>query len=134
MDDVRTALETFDRIFASGDPDALAERFAEDARLLILHTPEMVGRDAIRDHWQRVFADYDPGGWRSTHDVVDVHGDRAYAQETYEETLVHRRGEASLQVRGRLVLFLRHEPGGDWLVTLAMNSHRQPIERLESST
>ena len=130
MDDVHEALATFDRTFASGDADALTERFAPDARLLILFSPELVGRDAIRDHWRGVFGDYDPGAWRSTHDVVEVHGDRAYAQTTYEETLVHRRGEAALRVRGRLILFLRRDPEG-WLVTLAMNSHRQPIERIE---
>ena len=133
IDEVHAALDAFDRTFASGDPDRLTELFAPDARLLLLYVPAIEGRDAIRAHWTRVFGDWDPGAWQATHELVDVHDDRAYALTIYEETLRQRTGNATIDVRGRLILFLRREANNEWLVTLAMNSHRQPIERRDSS-
>ena len=131
IDEVHAALDAFDRAFAAGDPDALTELFAPDARLLLLYVPAIEGREAIRSHWTRIFGDWDPGAWQATHDLIEVHGDHAYALTTYRETLRQRIGTATIDVRGRLILFLRRD--GEWLVTLAMNSHRQPTERREAS-
>jgi len=128
---VHEALDRFDRRFASGDADSLAELFADDARLLLLYQEPLEGRAAIRTHWATLFADWDPGDWRAEHDVVDVHGDRAYSLSTYAETLRKRDGTAAIVVRGRLVHFLRRDPDGTWRVTLAVNSHSRPSERLE---
>ena len=128
-DAVHVALEEFDRTFASGDAAAFAELFAIDARLLLLHREPLEGRPAILEHWKRLFAEYDPAAWRAEHDVVEIHDDRAYVLSLYSETLVHRRGGPSLDVLGRLVLFLRRDPDRTWRVALAMNSHTRPVEQ-----
>jgi uncharacterized protein (TIGR02246 family) len=129
--EVRAALETFDRAFAAGDADALAERFAIDARLLLLHLPEIRGRDAIRDHWMTVFARYGTSAWRTDWEIVDRHDDRATGLAIYSETLVPHGDGPRLVVNGRLVLFLRRDGDGEWRVAIAMNSHWIPIERIE---
>jgi ketosteroid isomerase-like protein len=100
-DEIRLALELFDRAFVSGDADALSERFATDARLLLLHSEPIEERPQIHAHWARLFGAYDTGAWRTERIVTDVHGDRAYTLSTYSETLVPRDGGASLVVRGR---------------------------------
>jgi uncharacterized protein (TIGR02246 family) len=128
-DAVHAALDQFDRTFAAGDAAALAELFAVDARLLLLHREPLEGRPAILEHWTRLFADYDPGSWRAEHDIVEIHDDRAYALSLYSETLVDRRGGPSLDVLGRLILFLRRDPDHSWRVALAMNSHTRPVEQ-----
>ena len=130
-DEVLGALAEFDRRFAAGRPDALAALFSPDARLLLLHREAIEGRPAIREHWARVFAAWDPGAWQAERLIVDVHGDRAYAVSTYSETLVDRAGRRSQAIRGRLVLFLRRQTGGDWSVDVALNSHSRPIEWAE---
>jgi uncharacterized protein (TIGR02246 family) len=131
--EVAVALDRFDATFASGDPDALAELFAVGARLLLLHREPIEGREAIREHWNGVFGDYDPGAWRSEHEVIEVHGDRAYTLSVYSEMLVPRGEGVSLMVRGRLILFLVRDPDdGVWRVTIALNSHSRPVERLAS--
>jgi uncharacterized protein (TIGR02246 family) len=129
---VQAALDQFDRTFASGDAAALAELFAVDARLLLLHREPLEGRPAILEHWTRLFAEYDPASWRAEHDIVEIHDDRAYALSLYSETLVDRRGGPSLDVLGRLILFLRRDPDHSWRVTLAMNSHTRPVEQRAS--
>ena len=127
--DVHATLDQFDRTFASGHAEALAALFEVDAQLLLLHQESIEGRTAILEHWTRLFAQYDPGSWRAEHRIVNVHDDRAYALSLYSETLVDRNGGPSLDVLGRLILFLRRDRDRTWLVTLAMNSHIRPIEQ-----
>ncbi|HYH94049.1 MAG TPA: SgcJ/EcaC family oxidoreductase [Candidatus Saccharimonadales bacterium] len=130
-DSVQAALDRFDRTFASGDAAGLTALFAPDARLLLLHAEAMDGRPAILAHWTRVFDAWDPGEWQAERQLLEVHGDRAYALSTYAETLRERAGSASIEVHGRLIHFLRREPDGTWLVTVAMNSHSRPTVRTE---
>lgn len=130
-DDVRAALAEFDRTFASGDAEALAALFAEDAKLLLQHGEPIEGRPAILEQWTRLFGSYDASSWLAEHQVVEVHGDRAYSLSVYSETLVHRGHEPSRSVKGRLILFQRRDPDGAWRIVLAMNSHVRPIEVIE---
>ena len=97
---VDEALARFHRIFAAGDAEALTGLFASDARLLLLHREPLVGREAIREHWTRVFGAYDTSAWLAEPVIVDVHGDRAYTLSTYTETLVPR-GRRGVAARRR---------------------------------
>jgi uncharacterized protein (TIGR02246 family) len=125
-EDVLAALDRFDRAFADGDANALAECFTSDATLLIVHAPAIEGRDAIRERWAAAFARHDTSAWRTQVDVLDRHGDRAYTLTTYTETLVPREPGPWIDVRGRLIRFLRIEDG-QWRVSLVMNSHSEPM-------
>jgi len=80
--------------------------------------------------WTRLFARFDTSAWQTERVIVDVHGDLAYTLSTYTEILVPRKPGAGVPERvvGRLVLFLRREPDGEWLVNLALNSHVRPVE------
>jgi uncharacterized protein (TIGR02246 family) len=129
--EVQVTLAAFDQGFAAGDADLLAEQFAEDAELLLLHSEPIVGRTAIRDLWARFFADWDTSAWRTAPRIVEVHGPRAYTVSDYTETLVHRARERPARlVVGRLVRFLRQGADGTWRVTLVLNSHARPMEEL----
>ncbi len=125
--DVRAALAEFDRRFAAGDAAGLAELFAADGRMIQPHREESVGRAAIEANSRRAFDQYDPAAWRTKRRIIDVHGDRAYTLSDYSEILVHRQGGPSLDVLGRLVIFLAREEDGQWRVTLAMNNHVRPV-------
>jgi uncharacterized protein (TIGR02246 family) len=131
--EARAALDAFDRAFAAGDAAALAEHFTADARLLLLHSEPIEGRDAVHAHWAGLFARYDTSAWRTDLIVMDVLGDRAFSVATYAETLVPRHaGEGQRQlVRGRLVRFQRRDADGRWRVWMALNSHSRPVEPLD---
>ena len=129
--EVRAALDAFDRAFAAADIDAVVERFAEDASLLLLNGPAIHGRAGIHAAWAPSFATWDMSAWATERMVVDVHGDRAYALSTYTETMVHRAGtEQSRLVFGRLVTFLRRVDDGPWEISVLLNSHARPVEKL----
>ncbi len=130
---VRAALATFDRSFVSGDAAALTDCFAEDARLLLQHRAEIVGRAAIRDHWTRLFATYDTSAWQSEIQLLDAHPETATVMALYSETLVHRSGAENQVVHGRLAFFLQRM-SDDWLVVLVMNAHDRPVELVPASS
>ena len=127
-------IELLDRshaAFAAGDADAFAACFAEDARLFLLHNEAAEGRDAIRERWRAGFARFDTSAWEPQLDLLDVHGDSAYAFGTYTERLLNREDGSRTLVRGRLVHFLRRGADGKWEITLLMHSHSQPMEPIE---
>ena len=114
-------------------PPRWPTQFAVDARLLLLHTEAIDGRDAIRAHWERLFERYDTSAWRTELLVIDAHDDRAWTVATYSEILVPRvdgHGQRQL-VQGRLVRFLQRDVEGRWRVSLALNSHTRPVELLD---
>ncbi len=132
-DEVHAALAEFDRRFAAGDAGRLAEMFTEDGRMIQPHRAESVGREAIEANTRRTFEPYDPGAWRRQTRSLEVHGDRAYTVSDYAEVLVHRSGGPSLDVLGRLILFLAREADGQWRVSLAMNNHVRPVTEIPAA-
>ena len=127
---VLEALEAFDWAFAAGDAVGLTDLFAPDARLMLQYGAELRGREAILGQWTRLFERFDTRAAMTEREIVDVHGDLAYTYSTYSETLIPRKPGPSQSVLGRLVRFWRRDPGGEWRVTLAMNSHVRPIEEV----
>ena len=127
-DEVRAALAVFDRTFAACDGEALGALFSPDAELLLLYSEPIEGRAAIATYWTRFFATWDGSSWRTEHRIVEVHGDHAWSQAVYSETLVHREEGRRRVVHGRLVIVLRRDRDGSWLVRLVMNSHLRPAE------
>ena len=128
QDEVRAALAVFDRTFAAGDGEALGALFVPEAELLLLYSEPLEGRAAIAAFWTRFFATWDGSSWRAEHRIVEVHGDHAWCQSVYSETLVHRQEGRRRIVHGRLVSVLGRDPVGRWLVRLVMNSHVRPAE------
>ena len=130
-DRVTELLDRSHLAFAAGDADAFAACFSTDAGLFLLHSEAAAGRDAIREKWRSGFARIDTSEWEPRLNLLEVHGDRAYAFSTYTERALNREDGSRMLVRGRLVHFLRLEPDGAWRISLLMNSHSHPMEPIE---
>jgi uncharacterized protein (TIGR02246 family) len=117
--------------FAAGDAVAFAACFTDDGQLFLLHREAAIGTDAIRDVWADAFARFDTSAWEPSGELLEVHGDRAYAFGTYTERLLSRADGSRKLVRGRLIHFLRRDADGDWRISLLMNSHSHPMEPIE---
>jgi uncharacterized protein (TIGR02246 family) len=127
---VMALLRAHDAAFAQGDARAYAALFCGDARLLLLHNQAIEGREAVEERWRSFFARYDTSAWATDPELVEVHGDHAYALSTYTETLVPRGVGPRISVDGRLVAFVRRESDGAWRIAVLMNSHTRPMEEL----
>ncbi|MFL5777679.1 MAG: YybH family protein [Chloroflexota bacterium] len=130
---VRAALDAFDRYFVASDADGLTGMFEDDGQLLLQEREALRGHAAIRAHWLQFFGAYDASSWRATIEQLDVHGDDAYSLSTYTETLVHRQGDPSRIVSGRLICFLRRDAADAWRIRLLMNAHVRPVEEVPAT-
>lgn len=127
---VRELLDRSHAAFAAVDAERFGGCFDEDGRLLLLHREALEGRVAIVDAWRTFFARHDTSAWEPVTELIDVHGDRAYAYSTYTERLLDRQDGSRRLVRGRLIHFLRADADGTWAIRMLMNSHSHPIEPL----
>jgi ketosteroid isomerase-like protein len=129
-DQLRQALAAFDAAFAGGTASELSELFAEDAELLLLYAPAIVGRAAIRDAWTALFDTHDTSDWQSDYAYTSAAGDLGVTIGTYTERLLERAtGQATL-VRGRVVYVWRRDPDERWRIVRALNSHTHQPEPL----
>ncbi|MGI8999205.1 MAG: YybH family protein [Candidatus Limnocylindria bacterium] len=128
---MRGLLGEADAAFAAGDAERWADLFEEDGRMFLLHREALVGRAAIYEFWQDSSARVDTSDWNPVTDLVEVHGDHAYAFRTYLERLRNREDGSRTLVRGRLIYFLRRDPAAAWRIRLLMNSHSHPLEPIQ---
>ena len=125
---VAELLRGFHEAFATGDADALAACFTEDAQMHLLHSDPSIGREAIRVRWLAGFERLDTSAWEPVTQLTEICGERAFAFTTYTERLLDRRtGERTL-VRGRLVHWMSRGSDGTWRIDFLMNSHSHPME------
>ena len=128
---VHDLLEEADAAFAAGDAERWAACFEEDGRALLLHREAIEGRAAIHEFWLPFFVRLDTSDWNASTDLLELHGDHAYAFRTYTERLLNREDGSRTLVRGRLVYFLRRDESEAWRIRLIMNSHSHPMEPID---
>ena len=100
-----------------GDAQGLAAMYAEDA---ILMAPEgdVVGRDAIRRHFEKLFAGRTDSifATNTETETLDIAGDRAYEAGTITFTIGPRGPGPGTPRPVRYVTFWQRTPEGQWLI------------------
>jgi ketosteroid isomerase-like protein len=106
-----------ERWYASGDVDAAAGMFAEDAWQMPPNNPPLVGRDAIRAFWKQAFG---WGKWQFSFRTEDVRTSGRLAVERGKYVLSFTAaagappGMTSFTDHGNYVTYWREEPDGEW--------------------
>jgi len=100
-----------------GDARALAAMYTEDA---VLMTPEgdVVGRGAILDHFERLFAARADSIFATNTETesLDMAGDRAYEAGTITFTVGPRGPGPGTPRRSRYMTWWQRMPDGQWLI------------------
>ena len=125
---VADLLAESDAAFAAGDASRWAACFEEDGRIWLLHREALEGRAAIREYWQMMSERVDTSDWNPVTELVELHGDHAFAFRTYTERLLSLEDGKRTLVRGRLAVLMRRADGGAWRIRRLMNSHSHPME------
>ena len=98
----------FERLANAGKVDALVEAFyAEDARLLPPHAPQVNGKSALREFWQTFIATTNPSNIKLQTEDVSSSGDLAYGVGKYSFTV-----SGSQQIGKYVVVYRRERDGG----------------------
>ena len=114
-DQIAREVAKLDAALVTGDPDAIAAYFTEDALLGESGAPDARGRASIRDFLARGNEVRTVTRHRLTRDELVLLGDRAIEFATFDEGKRLRDGQ-ELTERGRVVIDWRREGDGRWRI------------------
>jgi ketosteroid isomerase-like protein len=123
-------LDAFDRAFIEGRAAEAGALFADDGQFLLHHQPAIVGRQAVTEAFRETFAAFDTSAYKPIYGAVEVHTDQAYVLGSFTEVLRPHDGGLGLRVAGRVVLFWRREPNGEWRIAYALTLRSAPDEEV----
>lgn len=120
-DDVRATIDrhnsNLEKLYASGDIDAVAQVFSEDAWQMPPNQPALVGREAIRQFWKEAVQ---WGQWEFSLEAQDVAVSGSLAVERGKYVLRFTAGSnaplPSFEDRGNYLVHWRHESDGEWRI------------------
>ena len=122
------AIEAFDRAFSEGRLDEFLAFFASDAQLLVHQQEAVIGREAIRSSFADVFDAFDTSSYEPRYDIIDVHGDHAYALASFDEVLRPRDGQPGIRIHGRVVHLWRRDSDETWRIARLLTARSAPDE------
>ncbi|MBD0292519.1 MAG: nuclear transport factor 2 family protein [Jiangellaceae bacterium] len=126
--ELKQAIDAFDRSFLEGRLDEFSAFFADDAQLLIHEQETVIGKEAIRASFDLVFEGFDTSAYAPRHEIIDVHGDRAYVLASFDEVLRPKDGQPGIRIHGRAVHFWRRERDGAWRIVRLLTARSAPEE------
>ena len=122
---IKAEVEKFDVAWNSQDVEALLSLYSEDAVRMPPNEAEEVGKEAIRESFQRFFDEMISEGNSVTVDVR-VAGDLAYARGTWLGTDTPKAGGESVQEDSKWLEVLQRQADGSWQIICEMGSSNKP--------
>lgn len=104
------------KAFNEGNANSIAAAFTESAILMAPDMTSMVGREAVRGYYQRIFDQYKTE-LESGYDEVRVSGNFAYGVGYAKVKLVPHNGGDTLVSTAKYINILKRQDDGSWLTT-----------------
>jgi uncharacterized protein (TIGR02246 family) len=104
------------KAFNEGNADVIAAAFTESGALMAPDVGSTMGRDAVREYYQKIFDQY-KAFLESGYDEVKVSGDLAYGVGFAKVKLVPHGGGDTLVSTAKYVNILQRQNDGSWLTT-----------------
>ncbi len=143
---VKQFAEEYAAAWAKGDPELLLSCYADDAVVIMSLEEPIVGKEALRELYQHVFAaektEEEGGGMASMAEAIglnpedytwttevdegktEVSGDLGYLWSTYANIATPKPGVDAKPIRdsGASLLIVRRQEDGSWKVALGMST------------
>ncbi len=122
--------DAYQATFTAGDVDGHVDLYAEDARVLRNANSILVGREAIRAAAQEGFSQLE-SEFHSSSEQVELMGDVAFDQGTFELTQTSVEGGETNVFYGSYVLISRRQSDGSWKISRYIWNNRPgpPVDR-----
>jgi uncharacterized protein (TIGR02246 family) len=104
------------KAFNEGNANSIAAAFTESAVLMAPDMTSLVGREAVRGYYQRIFDQYKTA-LESGYDEVRVSGNLAYGVGYAKVKLVPHNGGDTLVSTAKYINILQRQDDGSWLTT-----------------
>lgn len=112
--------------YNSGNADAVADLYTEDASDNPANEPSAIGRAAIRE---RIATQFGMGSASATvtATATEVDGDLAYDAGNYTVSITPAGGGEAMTVDGRYVVILRRQSDGSWKLVRGIDNSPTPL-------
>ena len=120
---VRSAYE---KAIGAQDAAGVAKLFTPDGVELPPNAPSAKGRAAIEAYHKGFAQQFMMHGITISGTETQVHGDTAVDIGTYKQTLMAQKGGGMIDDKGKYIVLLKKDAGGNWLVTHAIYNSDNP--------
>jgi uncharacterized protein (TIGR02246 family) len=126
---IKGLLDEFDLAANASDADGLTELYTGNAVRIPPNEPALLGKEAIRAHFQEF---YDQFTEEAENIVVDVYvsGDLAFSRGTWTSVKTPREGGESFKLNGNWVSIQRKQPNGSWKIACDIFSDESLVSPL----
>jgi ketosteroid isomerase-like protein len=130
-DSLLNTISELDRTFAEDRGEDMGDFFAEDARLMFPQIEDIVGREAIREHFVRFVSRYTTDSWNPKRGLIDVYDQRAYTHGSFIEIRTPLDGGPAEKVYGRFIEIWQLSSKGKWEIIRFMTGRYADTELLD---
>jgi ketosteroid isomerase-like protein len=111
----------------SGDINALAELFADDAILLPPNDTTLYGKDEIRSWWEEYFSFFRVTSSVERERELTVDGDQAFDRTAFSVTIVPKQGGPKIVDDIQSLIVWRQDHDGSWKITHQIWNSTKPV-------
>jgi ketosteroid isomerase-like protein len=111
----------------SGDINAIADLFADDAILLPPNDTTLHGKDEIRSWWGEYFNFFRVTSSVERERELTVAGDQAFDRTAFSVTIVPKQGGPKIVDDIRSLIVWRLDPSGSWKITRQIWNSTKPV-------
>ena len=116
ISEIKALSATRAKAFNDGNADVIAAAFTEGGMLMAPDMTSMIGREAVRGYYQRIFDQYRTF-LESGYEEVRVSGNLAYGVGYAKVKLVPHNGGDTLVSTAKYINILQRQNDGSWLTT-----------------
>jgi ketosteroid isomerase-like protein len=117
--------------FKSGLADRVTSQYTSDGVLLYPNQPVITGTTAIREYYQKLFADFTPTNFEILSAEVVFGGDWAIDRGTYKLSLTAKAGGAVMNDEGKYLVMVLKQPDGSYKVARDIDNSSVPLSPAE---
>ena len=122
INDLRTR---FAAAYNAGDAAGVADLYAEDAVSMPDHHAAVVGKAAIQQYLQELFAQY-TANLTITPVDTEISGDLAHEHGTFAMTVTPKAGGNAMTDNGNYLVILKRQADGSWKIHHDMDNSSNP--------